>query len=1154
MAFSRILIANRGEIAIRVARAAMDLGIRSVAIYSVDDARSLHTRIADEALPLAGCGVPAYLDIEAIIQVAKHAHCDTIHPGYGFLAESFAFASRCQEEGLIFIGPSPENLELFGDKARARIAASKADVPILRGINHAVTIEQAQNFFTSLGPDCQMMIKAVAGGGGRGSRIVNQFEMIESVYTRCQSEALSSFGNGDLYVEELMPSARHIEVQILGDLAGTVISLGERDCSLQRRFQKIVEMAPAPNLAENLRADLIAAAERLAQSVSYTNLGTIEFLLNTKATAGKQSFAFIEANARLQVEHTVTETVMDIDLVQTQIRLAAGETIEQIGIGEPNIANASTKTSNRSGGNSQGYAVQARINMETLNPDGTVRPSGGTLTAYEVPGGPGIRTDGFGYAGYESNPAFDSLLAKVIVHSPSADFTQAIARTARAIREFRIEGIKTSIPFLQNLLQHPDVIAGQVHTRFVDEHIAELTTPDKTVQVRHFLDTETKGGVEKDTKTRGLAGAQIDTRDPLALFSHDQTVKKNQFNPPLRRETPSLEQSGADGTIRLQAPIQGTIVSMSVAEGDSISPGQQLAVLEAMKMEHVIAADCSGIIRRVTLSVGDVVREGYPLFIIETSEAQTDTKEIVDTLDLDFIRPDLQETYQRHAYTLDENRPDAVARRRKTGQRTARENIEDLCDSETFVEYGPLTVAAQRARRDEEWLRQRTPADGLIAGVGTINGNQFEAEDARCIVISYDYTVFAGTQGRRNHYKQDRMFHLAQRYQLPVVIFTEGGGGRPGDTDGKSPVGMDTYTFTQFSKLSGLVPLVGISSGRCFAGNTALLACCDVIIATANSTIAMGGPAMIEGGGLGIYTPEEIGPMSFQVPNGVVDLLVEDEAAGVTAAQKYLSYFQGPIAEWEFADQRILRHIIPENRVRMYNMRDVIQTLADCDSVMEIRKEFGIGIITAFIRIEGIPLGLIANNPYHLAGAIDSDGADKGARFLQLCDAFDIPVVSLMDCPGIMVGPEAEATALVRHSARLFNTGANLSVPLFGLVLRKAYGLGVQAMCGGSSLVPFFTAAWPTAEFAGMNIEGAVKLGYRHELAAIEDPEERRKKYDAMVAQSYENAKALHAASYFGIDDVIDPADSRRWILAGLRSVPPTPRRTGKKRPFIDTW
>jgi acetyl/propionyl-CoA carboxylase alpha subunit/acetyl-CoA carboxylase carboxyltransferase component len=1142
MKFSRILIANRGEIAIRIVRAATDLGLHTVAIYSEDDALSLHTRVADKAHALAGRGVPAYLDIKSIIQAAKHTHCDAIHPGYGFLAENAAFARRCQDEGLTFVGPAVELLELFGDKGRARAAAAAADVPIVRGINQVVSVDEARDFFSSLGPGVGMMIKATAGGGGRGSRTVTQADEIDEAYARCQSEAVSAFGNGDLYVEELIMSARHIEVQILGDLNGAVASLGERDCSIQRRYQKIVEVAPAPNLSEQLRADIIAAAIRLAKSVNYANLGTFEFLVSPTNTNGRQPFAFIEANARLQVEHTVTEEVTGVDLVQAQIRLAGGESIQDLGLDEPGIARP------------QGCAIQARINMETLAADGSVRPSGGTLTAYDLPGGPGVRTDGFGYTGYETSPAFDSLLAKLIVHTTSTDFSNAVSRTSRALSEFRIEGVATNIPFLQNLLHHKDFLAGNVYTRFVDDHLADLVTPDTETQKRRFVTPETQTGGETDAPSEGLAGAQIDSRDPLALFSHDQVARRAQADQKSAAVTGSTAPAGPDGAVALTAPIQGTIIGVHVTEGDAVKRGEHLAVMEAMKMEHVITADCSGIIRRITMSVGDTIREGYPLFFIEASDVQVDTEAVMETLDPDFIRPDLAEAYRRHAYTLDENRPDAVARRRNTGQRTARENIADLCDPDTFVEFGPLAVAAQRARRDEAWLRERTPADGLVAGIGTVNGDQFGAQDARCMAIAYDYTVFAGTQGKRNHYKQDRMFHLAHRYRLPMVFFTEGGGGRPGDTDGRSPVGMDTYTFTQFSKLSGLVPLVGVTSGRCFAGNTALLACCDVIIATANSTIAMGGPAMIEGGGLGIYRPEEVGPMSFQVPNGVVDVLVENEAAAVAAAKKYMSYFQGPIADWQAPDQRLLRHIIPENRVRMYNVREVIETLADRDSVMEIRQAFGIGMITAFIRVEGQPLGLIANNPHHLAGAIDSDAADKGARFLQLCDAFDLPIVSLMDCPGIMVGPEYEATALVRHSARLFNTGANLTVPLFGLVLRKAYGLGVQAMCGGSSMVPFFTAAWPTAEFAGMNLEGAVKLGYRHELAAIEDPEERRQQYESMVAQSYENAKAVHAASYFGIDDVIDPADSRRWIVAGLRSLPPHPPRTGKKRPYIDTW
>ena len=582
--------------------------------------------------------------------------------------------------------------------------------------------------------------------------------------------------------------------------------------------------------------------------------------------------------------------------------------------------------------------------------------------------------------------------------------------------------------------------------------------------------------------------------------------------------------------------------------------GQQVAVVEAMKMEHVIAATHDGVVREVTMRQGDVVREGYPIVFVEEAEVRGAAVAEREALDPDHIRADLALAYERHAYVLDENRPEAVAKRYGRGYRMPRENIAQLMDAGSFKEYWPLIVARQHRRHDMETLRRNTPADGLIAGIGTVNGALFGEEAARTMLVHYDYTVLAGTQGGRNHYKQDRMFELAHRFRIPLILFGEGGGGRPGD-DGNGPgVAFDTHTFTRFSQLSGLVPLVSVINGRTFAGNTALVACCDVIIATERTTVAMGGPAMIEGGGLGVYTPEEVGPMSFQVPNGVVDILAKDEEDAVEVAKKYLSYFQGSTSDWQVHDQRRLRHVVPENRLRLYNMKDIVHTIADVDSVLEIRERFGIGVITAFIRVEGHPLGVIANNPHHLAGAIDSDGADKGARFIQLCDAFDIPVLSLMDCPGMMVGPDVERAALVRHCVRMFNAGANLTTPLFGVVVRKAYGLGVQAMCGASSLVGFFTVAWPTAEFAGMNIEGSVKLGYRKELAAIKDAEERRREFERRVAGAYEGAKAINAGVGGGLDDVIDPADTRSWIASSLKRLPPKAPRTEKKYPYIDTW
>jgi acetyl-CoA carboxylase carboxyltransferase component len=571
-------------------------------------------------------------------------------------------------------------------------------------------------------------------------------------------------------------------------------------------------------------------------------------------------------------------------------------------------------------------------------------------------------------------------------------------------------------------------------------------------------------------------------------------------------------------------------------------------------MEHLVTAGQGGRVMRIVAADGVTLMQNEAILYLEPQDVAGDAVTEEAAIDLDHIRPDLAEMLARQANTYDENRPGSVERRRKTNQRTARENIAQLVDDGSFMEYGSLAIAGQRRRRSIDDLIKNTPADGLIAGVATVNAKSFGEHDARCMVISYDYTVLAGTQGHMNHKKIDRMLTLVEQWRMPLVFYAEGGGGRPGDTDRLGLTGLDGPSFVQFAKLSGLVPVIGVVSGYCFAGNAAMLGCCDVIIATKNASIGMGGPAMIEGGGLGVYHPAEVGPVTFQSPNGVVDILVEDEEEATRIAQKYLSYFQGPVADWKVADQRLLRRAIPENRLRVYDIRTVIDLIADQDSVLEIRRDFGVGMITAFIRIEGKPFGLIANNPKHLGGAIDAEAGDKAARFLQLCDAFEIPIVSLCDTPGFMVGPEAEKTAIVRHVARMFVTGASITVPLFGIVLRKGYGLGAQSMIGGGFHASFFTAAWPTGEFGGMGLEGYVRLGFRKEMEAIADPAERETYYKNKVAELYANGKATSIASVMEIDNVIDPAETRRWIMAGLRSVPPPPARETRKRPCVDTW
>jgi acetyl-CoA carboxylase carboxyltransferase component len=516
-------------------------------------------------------------------------------------------------------------------------------------------------------------------------------------------------------------------------------------------------------------------------------------------------------------------------------------------------------------------------------------------------------------------------------------------------------------------------------------------------------------------------------------------------------------------------------------------------------------------------------------------------------------RPDLEEVLARRALTRDEARPDAVQRRREVGGRTARENLDDLVDPGSFVEYGRFAIAAQRGRREVDDLIARTPADGLLAGTARVNGELF-GEAAACAVLSYDYTVLAGTQGALGHRKKDRLFELIERLRLPVVFFAEGGGGRPGDTDYPVVSALDTRAFALWAKLSGLVPRIAVVAGRCFAGNAVIAGCSDLIVATENASLGMGGPAMIEGGGLGTVDPDAVGPIEMQAPNGVVDLVVADEAEATQATKRLLAYFQGATPPGDAPDQAALRDLVPERQRRAYAVQPIVEALADAGSVTVLRERFAPEMLTALARIDGHPLGVIANDTRHMAGAITSDAADKAARFLQLCDAFGLPVLSLVDTPGMMVGPEAEATGLVRHTSRLLLAGAALRVPLVAVVLRRGYGLGAQAMTGGSMHEPLLTVAWPSAHLGPMGLEGAVRLALRKELDAIADEEERERRVRELTAAAEENAKALNAAALFEIDDVIDPTETRSLIastLAAARAHAPAPE---PGRHLVDAW
>jgi acetyl-CoA carboxylase carboxyltransferase component len=513
-------------------------------------------------------------------------------------------------------------------------------------------------------------------------------------------------------------------------------------------------------------------------------------------------------------------------------------------------------------------------------------------------------------------------------------------------------------------------------------------------------------------------------------------------------------------------------------------------------------------------------------------------------------REDLRRWRERMAFVADAARPDAVGRRHAAGLRTARENVADLCDPGSFIEYGALAVAAQRTRRSEADLIANTPADGMVTGIGGVNGALFGPDVARTAVLAYDATVLAGTQGMRNHQKTDRLLGIAHDQRLPVVLFAEGGGGRPGDTDMPIVAGLHVGTFAAMARLSGRVPTIGIAAGRCFAGNAALLGCCDLIIATRGSNIGMGGPAMVEGAGLGRHAPEDIGPAAVQHANGVIDILVEDEAQAVAVARQCLALFQGPTAGVDPPGTASLRDVLPENRLRSYDSRPVVLGLADEGSVVWLREGFGQAVHTAIGRLAGRAVGFVASNPQHLGGAVDADAADKFARFMQLCDARGLPLVSLIDTPGFMVGPDVEARAQVRHVSRLFVIAAALRVPFFSVVLRKAFGLGAMGLGGGGFHAPGFTVAWPSAEFGAMGLEGAVRLGYRKELEALPEGPQRQALFDELLARQVAQGAAIPMATTLEIDAVIDPAETRDWLLRGLAGARV---REGAAR-YVDAW
>ncbi|MCE2486116.1 MAG: ATP-grasp domain-containing protein [Desulfurellaceae bacterium] len=1117
---TRVLISNRGEIAIRVAKAAAALGMESVGVYAAVDALSLHTRFTTETREIASRNgdaadaVRAYLDAQALIQAAQATGCDCVHPGYGFLSENAAFAERCASEGLTFVGPPPAALALFGDKLRARRLAQSLHIPVVPGSAQPLTsADEAARLAAELG--YPVMLKAAAGGGGRGMRTVERAEDMPEALERCRSEAQAAFGDGAVFVEKLIRRPRHIEVQILADAHGNAVHLYERDCSVQLRNQKVVEIAPAPALDNTVRDKLFADALKLVRAADYVNAGTVEFLV---APETGQHF-FLECNPRIQVEHTVTEQVTGIDLVEAQFQIAAGATLESLGLGDQRVVSAP-----------RGFAVQARV----------VARGGGTLSAYKEPTGPGVRVDACGYLGYTPPPQFDPLLAKVVCSSSSsASFASALDRTLRALDEFHIAGLPTNLPQLKTILSHPAVRAGDARTSLLAEE-PQLLAPTA-------LDAGNGAVALLEQQARSLGiDAPTGVHPPPASFA------------------PALEVN--PGQHAVACPMAGAVVELRAQEDTVVAAGDTLLILSAMKMESVITAPCAGVVTAAqALSVGDNVAVGQVVMVLTPTEG-ADTRHPQPPADAQTWAPVLDQVAALQQLALKRLAPGSddpgVVRQRGRGKLTCRERIELLVDDGSFREVG--SVAGFASYAEDGSILDFTPANH-VGGWGKIDGRS-------AVVCADDFTSRGGHADGAISAKSIYLDRLSLELRLPSVRLLDGssGGGsvaamvpaqkKEGESSAKESAGAikagrprvaggggshlpGELGSSMYTEQLCSVPVVNLLLGSVvgIGAAKAVLGHFSVMVRDIAQLFVAGPPVVRHAMGYDI-TKEELGGWQVHCRNGSVDNLAETEQEAMAMTRRFLSYLPSSVYETppvlpptadDPPDRREeeLFSLIPRKRTTTFDIRRAISLMADIGSFFEIGPLWGTDQITGFVRFNGYPMGVIASDSQHInGGALTADGCSKLTRHLDLCDLFHLPILNLIDNPGFAVGLEHETTGTIRRGGEWMIAFAQVRVPIFTVLMRRSFGVAGNNYATPRSR-PSMRVAWPATDAGGIPPEGGIEAAYKRQLAEAADPQAFR---DELMARIESTRGPLGPLSKFQLEEMIDPRDTRKLVCEWL--------------------
>ncbi|HSV04039.1 MAG TPA: carboxyl transferase domain-containing protein [Phenylobacterium sp.] len=1104
----RVLIANRGEIAIRIARAAAGLGIESVSVHSPADALGLHTRTSDRTVEI-GAGEPdpvkPYLDIEALIAAAVETGCDAVHPGYGFLSETAAFARRCLAEGLTFVGPMPETLDLFGDKVRARALAASLEIPTAAGSDGALaSAEDAARAAERIG--YPVMLKASGGGGGRGMRRVDRPSELETAFARCRSEAQAAFGDGAVFLEKIVARPRHIEVQVLADAAGGAIHLWERDCSVQLRHQKVIEIAPAAGLDPDLRARILEDALRLARAAEYVNAGTVEFLVEPETGA----HVFIECNPRIQVEHTVTEQVTGVDLVEAQFRIASGETLAELGLSEPPQA--------------RGYAVQARVTAA----------GAGRLDAYKEPGGPGIRVDSCGYPGLAPPPQFDPMFAKVIATSNSTgSLASAVGRCRRALAEFHIAGLPTNLAQLQAILAVAAVREGDARTTLLAERPELAQAP----------------------------AAQRDASPAVALMAEGAGPAAGRRAPLPPAEPPRLPLE--DGEEGVESPMAGAVVEVAARVGATVAAGDTLVVVSAMKMETSVTAPVAGVVTRLAaLEPGVQVAAGQMVAAIAPSAEARNAARPTRAHGDDGWRPTLDKVAALQKIAHDRFAPESqdpgVVRQRSRGKLACRERIELLLDPGSFREVGSL---AGFASYDEAGaIAEFTPANH-VGGWGAVQGR-------RAIVCADDFTSRGGHADGAIGQKSRYLDELSLEFRCPSVRLLDGssGGGSVAamvpkqQGEGESAARESTGAIQagrprvaggggsflpghlgseMYARQLATVPVVNVLLGSVvgIGAAKAVLGHFSVMVRDIAQLFVAGPPVVAHAMGYEI-SKEDLGDWRIHCRNGSVDNLAETEEAAFEQARRFLSYLPSsvfeapPRAQPDPADppdrrEEELFTLIPRKRTTTFDMRRAVRLMADRGSFFEIGALWGADQITGLARFNGHPVGVMASDSRHEnGGALTADGCDKLKRLSDLCDLFHLPILNLVDNPGFAVGLEHEIAGTIRKGGEWMIAFSQVGVPIFTVIMRRSFGVA-----GNNYATPKAAASarvvWPAADVGGIPPEGGIEAAYKRQLAEAADPAALRAEIEARI----ESVRGpIGPLNRFQMEEMIDPRDTRRWI------------------------